>query len=232
MVRGEAGIGKTALLEYSAERAEGCQVVRAVGVESEMELPFAGLHQLCAPLLDGLERLPPPQHEALGIAFGLISGARPDRFLVGLAMLSLLSDAAEERPLLCLIDDAQWFDQSSSQVLAFVARRLEAESIVLVFAERESGELDALAGLPELRLEGLSDVHARELLGSVVSGPLDERVAEQIVAETHGNPLALLELPHGSVAGGPGRRLRPDGRASVAEPDRGELPAEGRTPAR
>ncbi len=206
VLRGEAGIGKTAVLDYAAERAEGCRVLRAVGVESEMELPFAGLHQLCVPLLARLDRLPAPQQDALGIAFGLTSGARPERFLVGLAVLSLLSDAAEERPLLCLIDDAQWLDQSSSQVLAFVARRLAAESIVLVFAERESGELDALAGLPELPLEGLSDVDARELLGSVVSGPLDERIAEQLVAETHGNPLALLELPHGlspaELAGG------------------------------
>ena len=206
VLRGEAGIGKTAVLNYAAERAEGCWVLRAVGVESEMELPFAGLHQLCVPLLARLDRLPAPQQDALGIAFGLSSGARPDRFLVGLAVLSLLSDAAEERPLLCLIDDAQWLDQSSSQVLAFVARRLAAESIVLVFAERESGELDALAGLPELPLEGLSDVDARELLGSVLSGPLDERIAEQLVAETHGNPLALIELPHGlsqaELAGG------------------------------
>jgi DNA-binding CsgD family transcriptional regulator len=206
VLAGEAGIGKTALLGYAAERAEGCRSLRAVGVESEMELPFAGLHQLCVPLLARLDRLPAPQEDALGIAFGLTSGSRPDRFLVGLAVLSLLSDAAEERPLLCLIDDAQWLDQSSSQVLAFVARRLAAESIVVVFAERESGELDALAGLPELPLKGLSDVDARELLGSVVSGPLDERIAEQLVAETHGNPLALLELPHGlspaELAGG------------------------------
>jgi DNA-binding CsgD family transcriptional regulator len=206
VVRGEAGVGKSALLEYALEAASEFRVTQAAGVESEMELPFAGLHQLCATLLDRLDRLPPPQRDALGTAFGLTSGARPDRFLVGLAFLSLLSDAAEHEPLLCLIDDAQWLDQSSAQVLAFVARRLKAESIALVFAEREPGELDALAGLPELRLEGLSDVHARELLGSVVSGPLDERVAERIVAETHGNPLALLELPHGSspaeLAGG------------------------------
>jgi hypothetical protein len=139
VLRGEAGIGKTALLEYTAECAEGCRVARAVGVESEMELPFAGLHQLCAPLLAGLDRLPPPQHEALGTAFGLTSGARPDRFLVGLGFLSLLSEAADQEPLLCLIDDAQWLDQSSAQVLAFVARRLKAESIALVFAEREPG---------------------------------------------------------------------------------------------
>ncbi len=206
VLRGEAGIGKTALLEYTAERAEACRVLRAVGVESEMELPFAGLHQLCAPLLEGLEQLPPPQREALGIAFGLSSGARPDRFLVGLALLSLLSDAADEEPLLCLIDDAQWLDQSSAQVLGFVARRLQAESIVLLFAEREPGEFGELAGLPELPLDGLSDAHARELLASVISVPLDDRVRERLVAETHGNPLALLELPHGlspaDLAGG------------------------------
>ena len=196
VLRGEAGIGKTALLEYTAERAEGCQVVRAVGIESEMELPFAGLHQLCAPLLACLERLPPPQRDALGTAFGLTAGARPDPFLVGLAFLSLLSDAADEDPLLCLIDDAQWLDQSSSQVLAFVARRLKAESIVLVFAEREPADLDALAGLPELRLEALTDADARDLLASVVGVPLDAPIAERIIAETHGNPLALLELPH------------------------------------
>jgi DNA-binding CsgD family transcriptional regulator len=206
VLRGEAGIGKTALLEYAVERAEGCRVLRAVGVESEMELPFAGLHQLCAPLLDGLERLPPPQREALGIAFGLSSGTRPDRFLVGLALLSLLSDAADQEPLLCVIDDAQWLDQSSAQVLGFVARRLQAESIVLLFAEREPGEFGELAGLPELPLDGLSDTHARELLASVISVPLDDRVRERLVAETHGNPLALLELPHGlspaDLAGG------------------------------
>ena len=206
VLRGEAGVGKSALLEYALSAGSEFRVTQAAGVESEMELPFAGLHQLCTTLLNRLDRLPPPQRDALSTAFGLTSGSRPDRFLVGLAFLSLLSDAADQEPLLCLIDDAQWLDQSSAQVLAFVARRLKAESIALVFAEREPGELDALAGLPELRLEGLSDVHARELLGLVVSGPLDERVAERIVAETHGNPLALLELPHGSspaeLAGG------------------------------
>jgi DNA-binding CsgD family transcriptional regulator len=206
VIRGEAGVGKSALLEYALSAGSEFRVTQAAGVESEMELPFAGLHQLCAPLLAGLDRLPPPQRDALGTAFGLTSGTRPDRFLVGLAFLSLLSDTADREPLLCLIDDAQWLDQSSAQVLAFVARRLKAESIAVVFAEREPDELDALAGLPEMRLEGLSDVHARELLGSVVRGPLDERVAERIVAETHGNPLALLELPHRSspaeLAGG------------------------------
>ena len=206
VLRGEAGIGKTELLEYAVGRAEGCRVLRAVGVESEMELPFAGLHQLCAPLLTGLERLPPPQRQALATAFGVSSGARPDRFLVGLALLSLLSDAAEERPLLCVIDDAHWLDQSSAQVLAFVARRLQAEPIVLLFAEREPGELDELAGLPESRLDGLSDADARELLASVTSVPMDDRVRGRLVAETRGNPLALLELPRGlsppDLAGG------------------------------
>ena len=176
------------------------------GVEWEMELPFAGLHQLCVGLLDGLERLPTPQRDALATAFGLSSGAQPDRFLVGLAVLSLLSDAAEERPLVCLVDDAQWLDRSSAQVLAFVARRLAAESVVLVFAERDPGGLEELAGLPELRLEGLPDASARELLASVLTAPLDERVRDRILAETRGNPLALLELPRGSppaaLAGG------------------------------
>jgi DNA-binding CsgD family transcriptional regulator len=195
VLRGEPGVGKTALMGYAAERAAGCRVVRALGVEAEMELPFAGLQQLCAPLLDGLERLPSPQRAVLGTAFGLTLGAPPDLFLVGLAVLSLLSDAAEKRPLVCLIDDAQWLDRSSAQVLAFVARRLEAESVVLVFAEREPAERDELARLPDLRVTGLSDTQARDLLASVISGPLDDRVRDQILAEAHGNPLALLELP-------------------------------------
>src|SRR5207244_2854312 len=181
----------------AAERSEGCRVVRAVGVESEMELPFAALHQLCTPLLDGRERLPPPQREALATAFGLSSGPRPDRFLVGLAVLSLLSDGAEAEPLICLVDDAQWLDRSSAQVLSFVARRLEAESVILLFAERDQDELDELAGLPELRLQGLSDADARGLLASANVGPLDERVRDRIIAESRGNPLALLELPRG-----------------------------------
>ena len=206
VLRGEPGIGKTALLGYAAERAAGFQVVRAAGVESEMELPFAGLHQLCGPMLGGLGRLPPPQRDALGTAFGLSSGPQPDRFLVGLAVLSLLSDTAEERPLLCLIDDAQWLDRSSAQVLAFVARRMQAESVVLLFAEREPGERDGLAGLPDLPLRGLPDDSARELLASAISGPLDDRVRDRILAEARGNPLALIELPHelspATLAGG------------------------------
>jgi DNA-binding CsgD family transcriptional regulator/tetratricopeptide (TPR) repeat protein len=212
VLRGEPGIGKTALLGYAAKRAASFQVARAAGVESEMELPFAGLHQLCGPMLGGLGRLPPPQRDALGTAFGLSSGTQPDRFLVGLAVLSLLSDTAGKRPLLCLIDDAQWLDRSSAQVLAFVARRLQAESVVLLFAERESAELDELAGLPDLPLRELPDDSARELLASALSGPLDDRVRNRILAEARGNPLALLELPHelspATLAGGFGL---PDG---------------------
>ena len=200
VLRGEAGIGKTALLSYAAERAEGCRVLRAVAVESEMELPFAGLQQLCAPLLAGLDRLPAPQQNALETAFGLSSGTPPDRFLVGLAALGLLSDMSQERPLLCSIDDAQWLDGVSAQLLAFVARRLHAEAVALLFATRGAGEEDALNGLPELRLEGLPVADARELLLSVIAGRLDEPVADRIVAETRGNPLALLELPRRSTA--------------------------------
>ena len=214
VLRGEAGIGKTALLEYAIESASDLRVVRAVVVESEMELAFAGLHQLCAPMLDRIDRLPGPQHDALGIAFGLRAGAVPDRFFVGLAVLSLLSEVAEERPLVCVVDDAQWLDRVSAQTLGFVARRLLAESVLVLFAARESGE--ELRGLPELEVRGLHDEDARELLDSVIRGPLDERVRERIVAETRGNPLALLELSSGlssaQLAGGfglPGGRSLP-----------------------
>jgi DNA-binding CsgD family transcriptional regulator len=198
VVRGEAGIGKTALLEYAIESASDLRIARAVGAESEMELPFAALHQLCAPLLDWLDRLPAPQRDALAITFGLSAGAPPDRFLVGLAFLNVLSEAAEERPLLCVVDDAQWLDRASAQTLAFVARRLLAESVVLLFAAREPD--DDLMGLTELAVEGLRDADARELLSAVVPGRLDERVADQLVAEARGNPLALLELPRGLSA--------------------------------
>ena len=204
VVRGEAGVGKSALLEYAVRAAAGMRVVRAVGVESEMELAFAGLHQLCAPLLDRLERLPAPQRDALGIAFGLRAGGAPDRFLVGLAALTLLSEAAEEGPLLCAVDDAQWLDRASAQALAFVARRLLAERVGLMFAAREPGE--QLRGLPELEVRGLQNEDARALLRSVVRVRLDERVRDRVLAETKGNPLALLELPRGlsptQLAGG------------------------------
>jgi hypothetical protein len=195
VMRGEPGIGKTALLEHAIESAAGLRVVRVAGVESEMELAFAALQQLCAPMLDKLEGLPDPQRDALGVAFGLNTGAAPDRFLVGLAALSLLSEVAEQQPLLCVIDDAQWLDRASALVLAFVARRLLAEPVALVFATREPGE--EFRGLPELLVGGLRDGDAQELLSSVIRGPLDERVRDRIVAETRGNPLALLELPRG-----------------------------------
>ena len=204
VLRGEPGVGKTALLEYVVEQAAGCRVARAAGVQSEMELAFAGLHQLLAPMLDRLERLPVPQRDALRTAFGVGPGPAPDRFFVALAVLNLLSDMAEERPLICVVDDAQWLDRASAQVLAFVARRLEAESVGLVFAARKSS--DELAGLPELVVEGLSEGDARALLDSVLPGPLDARVRDQIVSETRGNPLALVELAKGltpaELAGG------------------------------
>src|ERR1700722_6693846 len=206
VLRGEPGIGKTALLSYLLERASGCRTARAGGVEGEMELAFAGLHQLCVPFLGRLDRLPGPQRDALRTAFGLQVGDAPDRFLVGLALLSLLSDGAEEQPLVCVVDDAQWLDHASAQALAFVARRLAAESVALVFAVREPAAEQHLTGLPELVVPGLVDGEARALLGSVTTGPMDERVRDRIVAETCGNPLALLELPHGltpqELAGG------------------------------
>ncbi len=204
VLRGEAGVGKTALLDYAVTSAADLRVVRAAGVESEMELAFAGLHQLCGPMLDRLGRLPGPQRAALGTAFGLEAGPAPDRFLVGLAVLSLLSEVAGERPLVCVVDDAQWLDQASAQVLAFAARRLLTESVLVLFAAREPGA--DFRGLPELVVEGLGAADARELLDSAVRWPIDERVREQIVAETRGNPLALLELPRGlspaELAGG------------------------------
>ena len=197
VLRGEAGVGKSALLEYLVQQASGCGIAQATGVESEMELAYAGLQQLCAPCLDRLERLPGPQHDALGKAFGLRDGDAPDRFVVGLAVLSLLSDVAEERPLICIVDDAQWLDVASAQALAFVARRLGGESVGLVLAVREPSRERHFEGLPELAVGGLDDPDALELLGTVVAGPLDERVRDRIVAETRGNPLALLELPRG-----------------------------------
>ena len=186
-------MGKSALLEYTVGAAADVRVVRAMGVESEMELAYASLHLLCTPLLDRLKGLPRPQHDALGVAFGLQSGTAPDRFLVGLAVLTLLSQVAEDRPLLCVVDNAQWLDAASAQVLAFVARRLLAEPVGLVFAARELGT--ELWGLAEIELGGLPDQEARALLGSVVPFWLDEQVRERILAETAGNPLALLELP-------------------------------------
>ncbi|HEV2258534.1 MAG TPA: AAA family ATPase, partial [Streptosporangiaceae bacterium] len=199
VVRGEPGVGKTALLDYVAGRAPGCRVARAAGMQSEMELAFAGLHQLCAPMLDRAERLPAPQREALLTAFGVSAGPAPDRFLVGLAVLSLLSEVAGDRPLVCVVDDQQWLDSASAQALGFVARRLAADPVGLVFAARDPG--DELAGLPELTVEGLNDDDARALLDSVLAGPLDARVRDRILSEARGNPLALLELPRGLTPG-------------------------------
>ncbi len=203
-VYGEPGVGKTALLEYAVEAAPDFRVARVVGAEGEMELAFAALQQLCSPSLDLIEHLPDPQREAMEVALGLSAGKPPSPFLVGLAVLNLLSEAAEERPLLCVVDDAQWLDLASARVFAFVARRLLAEKIALMFATRELG--DALAGLPQLHVEPLSRRDARALLESFLPARLDEHVLDRIVAETRGNPLALLELPRGltptQLAGG------------------------------
>ncbi len=193
MLRGEAGVGKTALLEYTSELASGFRRVQVTGVESEMELAFAGLQQLCAPLMAHADDLPEPQREALTVAFGRGVGPTPDRFLVGLAVLSLMAAAADVKPLLCIVDDAQWLDEVSVQTLGFVARRLLAEPVALVFAVRDRP--DVLAGLPELVIEGLSDDDARELLETVMLGGIDPRVRDRIVAETRGIPLALVEVP-------------------------------------
>jgi DNA-binding CsgD family transcriptional regulator len=200
VIRGEAGVGKTALLHYAAQQASGFRLAQIAGVESEMELPFAGLHQLCAPMLPGLDALPEPQQGALRVAFGLSSGDAPDRFIVALATLSLLSEVADERPLLCCVDDAQWLDRASGQVLGFVARRLLAESVAIVFVIREPNDPRELVGLPELPIGGLDEEDARALLATVIPGRLDAEVRDRIVAETRGNPLALLELPRGLSA--------------------------------
>ena len=205
VLRGEAGIGKTTLLDYVASAASDCRVVRVVGVESELELALAALHQLCAPMLDLVERLPEPQQQALRVAFGHSGGTKSDRFVLGLAVLGLLAEAAAEKPLVCLVDDAQWLDEASVQVIGFVARRLNAESVLMVFAVREPADDRLLTGLPGLALGGLSDHDAVALLGDVVPGHLDRQVRDRIIAETRGNPLALLELGrrgHGELLGG------------------------------
>jgi DNA-binding CsgD family transcriptional regulator len=215
VIRGEAGVGKTALMRYCARQASGCRVVQIAGVESEMELPFAALHQLCGPMLGGLAALPEPQERALRVAFGLAAGTAPDRFVVGLAVLSLLAENAAARPLVGLVDDAQWLDEASSQVLGFVGRRLLAESVLLLFAVREAADERMFPSLPALTVEGLTDEDARALLTAAVPGHLDEQVRDRIVAETRGNPLGLLELASrsseaelaGGFAGPPGTSL-------------------------
>ena len=210
MVRGEPGIGKTTLLQHGRDTATAppfrFRVESATGAEAEAEFDFAGLHQLCAPLLGRSAALPEPQQVALAVAFGMSGGAAPDRFLVGLAVLSLLAEVAEDGPLLCLVDDAQWLDRASAQVLAFVARRLAAERVVLVFAVRDDGDghagggdASAFTGLPDLRLVGLSDADARTLLAGTVRTPSDDAVRDRVLAEARGNFLALLELPRAAV---------------------------------
>lgn len=204
VIHGEAGIGKTALLDYLSVQAAGCLVIHTNGVQSEMELAFAGLQQLCAPVLERLGHIPSPQRDALRTVFGLSAGPPPDQLLVGLAVLSLLSDAAEQQPLLCLVDDQQWLDRASARVLQFVARRLAADSVGLVFATRTVST--DLATMPQLLVTGIREADARRLLASVLNGPIDLRVRDQLVAESDGNPLALLELPQGlamsQLAGG------------------------------
>jgi AAA ATPase domain len=201
VLRGEPGTGKTALLDYLAQRVAGCRVARVTGAEPETELAFAGLHQLCAPFLDRLGHLPDPQRDALRTVFSMRGGNVPDRFVVGMATLSLLSDLGREGPLVCVVDDAQWLDQASMQVLAFVARHLVAAAAAVIFAVREPADEQGLAGLPEFALGGLADADARTLLDSVLIGPLDERVRDQVVAEARGRPQALLELTPGLTPG-------------------------------
>jgi DNA-binding CsgD family transcriptional regulator len=206
VVHGEAGVGKTALLRYCIRQAADFRIAHGVGIESEMELPFAGLHQLCGPMLGQLDALPEPQRDALSVAFGRAAGNRPDRFLIALSVLSLFAEVGEERRLLCVVDDAQWLDRASAQILGFVARRLQAESVGLLFAVREPNHEQELADLPALALDGLDERDARALLATVLPGRMDEGVRDRIVTETHGNPLALLEFPHGlspaGIAGG------------------------------
>lgn len=204
VMHGEAGVGKTALLEYGVETGTDFRIARTLGVEAEMELPFAAVQQLCSSFLAFKDRLPKPQHDALDVAFGLRTGPPPDQFLAGLAVLGLLAEAAEKQPLICVVDDSQWLDRTSALILAFVARRLVAERIALLFATRELGP--TFSGLPELHVRPLKPRHARALLESVLPAPLDEHVLERIVEETRGNPLALMELPRGlsptQLAGG------------------------------
>src|SRR5229473_1394060 len=214
VVRGEAGIGKTALLEYLIEQSSGCMVARATGVQADMELPFAGLQQLFGSMPASLEPLPDPQRDAVEVAFGLRSGPAPDRFEVGLAILGLLAEVAEQDPLVCVVDDAQWLDQASAQTLAFVARRLMAESVALVFAVRDPADEQTFAGLPELVVGGLNDEDAREVLGLAIAGRVDERVVDRTVG--------------GRACG----RLRRELGAAALRSPRAELPRTGPVDAR
>lgn len=218
VVSGEAGIGKTTLLAHASDTATGFEPLRAVGVEFEMDLPFAAVHQLCEPLLPRIGHLPGAQREALETAFGLRSDGTADPFRVGLAVLGLLTEAAGERPALCVVDDAQWLDSASARVLAFVARRVGALRVAFAFGLREvpgtavgpggqgAQAAEVLRGLPTLTLSGLPEGEARALLTAKVLAPLDAAVRERIIAEARGNPLALLELARGAgpaaIAGG------------------------------
>src|SRR5258708_15095443 len=195
VLRGEAGIGKSALIDYLADHASGCRVLRAAGVESEMRLAFAGLHQLFPPILRFVTRLPDAQQHALGVAFGLAAGRPPDRFLLGVAALSLLSEAARERPVACLIDDVQWLDQASRETLLFAARRLVAEAVAMIFALRDSPRATELGGLPEMVVAGLAEGDARELLASVLPGARYHLVIDRILAEATGNHMSMHEIP-------------------------------------
>ena len=232
VLRGEAGVGKTALLDWAAGQADEMQVARVAGAEAEMDMGFAGLHQLLIPFLGGFEGLPGPQRQALGSAFGLVDGPPPDRFLVGMAALTVLTDAAAARPVLCLIDDAQWLNQVSIEVLGFVARRLYADRVGMVFAAREGeGRAVVLAGLPELIVGGLEEEAAQELLVTSAGGQVDRQVSGRIVADTAGNPLALVELAAeltGAELSGAEPLdwpLRFEGRWRATDPGRGRCPA-------
>src|ERR687891_2816437 len=195
VLRGEAGVGKTALLTHALRDAPGTRTLSVAGAEFEMELPFAALQQLCSPLLDRAASLPPPQRAALEVAFGVREEVVPNRLLIGLAMLGLLSDAGQEETLICVVDDAHWLDKASADALAFVARRLESERVAIVFAMRETNERPELAQLPELPVRGLTDDDARRLLASEIhAAPIDQRVEDRIIADARGNPLALIEL--------------------------------------
>jgi hypothetical protein len=218
VIRGEPGIGKTALLRYAARQASGLRSTEVEGIQAEMELPFAAIHRLCAPLLAGLEVLAEPQQNAFRVALGISSGDAPDRFLVAAAVLNLLAATAEKRPILCLVDDAQWLDAASLQALGFVARRLLAEPVAMMFSLREPTTTRALDGLPQLSLEGLDEPDTRALLSRAVPGRLDTRVRDRIIAETGGNPLALVELSQ--------RMSRAERAGGFAPPAAGDLPSQ------
>jgi predicted ATPase len=214
VLHGDPGVGKTALLEYAVTSAREFDVFRTVGSEAEMELPYAALLELCHPGLAEVEQLPEPQRNAIDVIFGRRDGAAPDRVLVGLTLVSLLSALSAKRPLLCVIDDAQWLDTSSAQAIAFAARHVPRDAVAVLFGARTL--TDEVRGLPDLTISGLEDQDARTLLATVLPDRLDDRVVERLVADTHGNPLALLELPRGltpsQLAGGFGLQTALAGR--------------------